>query len=150
MATIPPPPPVVPTLRLSVRVRVKPPAVPEIVTLLVPVAAVLEAANVSVLLVLAAGFGLKLAVTPDGKPDTLKFTELAKPPVRATDTETVPLALRLRVRLVGLVERLKSGEVVPRKIAANAGNHLLAILTLPEEFGCTPSTVSAALLNPVH
>ncbi len=42
------------------------------------------------------------------------------------------------------------GDDVTVRNCVRAGYHLLAIFWLPESFGCTPSTVSVASLNPVH
>lgn len=71
-------PPLVFTVRLSVVVFVNEPDVPVIVTVTVPVAAVALAVKVSVLDVVA-GFGLKPAVTPLGKPDAESETLPLKP-----------------------------------------------------------------------
>lgn len=54
------------------------PEVPVIVTLTVPVAAVLLAVSVNVL-ALGVGFGLNDAVTPLGRPEATKLTLLPKP-----------------------------------------------------------------------
>jgi hypothetical protein len=59
-------------------VCVKPPEVPVMVTVTVPVVAVLLAVSVKVL-VAVAGFGLKDAVTPVGKPEADKLTLPLKP-----------------------------------------------------------------------
>ena len=61
------------TLRVRVVVAVRLPEVPVIVSVLAPRAAVLLAVKMSVL-VFVVGFGVKLAVTPWGKPDTARFT----------------------------------------------------------------------------
>jgi hypothetical protein len=81
------------------------------VTVAAPRVAVLEAVSVSTLLVpvVVVVAGLKLAVTPVGKPLAVKATALANPPVRVMVTVLVPLAPRFTVRLVGLAARLKSG-----------------------------------------
>lgn len=63
---------------------------PVIVTVAFPVVAVVEAVNVSVL-ALVVDLGLKMAVTPEGKPFALSDTEPVNPPLRAT--LTVLLAL---------------------------------------------------------
>jgi hypothetical protein len=42
--------------------------------------------TVKVVLVLLAGFGLKLPLAPDGRPETLKETGAVKPPLRAIVT----------------------------------------------------------------
>jgi len=66
------------TVRLTVVVCVKLPDVPVIVTVAAPVVAVALAVNVKVLDVVA-GFGLKAAVTPVGKPDAAMVTLPLKP-----------------------------------------------------------------------
>ena len=66
------------TVRLTVVVCVRLPDVPVIVTVLVPVAAALPAANVRELVVVAEA-GVKVAVTPLGKPDAVRATLPVKP-----------------------------------------------------------------------
>ena len=66
------------TVRLSTVVFVSVPCVPVIVTVAVPVVAVALAVKVSVL-VEVAGFGLKAAVTPLGKPTAERVTLPVKP-----------------------------------------------------------------------
>jgi Tfp pilus assembly protein PilZ len=66
------------TVRLSVLVLAKLPEVPERVTVPVPVVAVLPAVSVKLLEVVA-GLGLKMAVTPPGKPEADKVTAPLKP-----------------------------------------------------------------------
>jgi len=66
------------TVRDTVVVLVNVPDVPVMVTGTVPVAAVLLAVRVKVL-ALVAGFGLKAAVTPVGRPDATKLTLPLKP-----------------------------------------------------------------------
>ena len=64
---------------------VRPVDVPVIVTRLVPVVAPLLAVNVTELgVVVVADVGLKLAVTPVGRPDATKLTLPLKPPVPVT------------------------------------------------------------------
>ena len=100
------------TVNPIVAVWVTPPPVPVTVTLDVPVAAVLEAVSVSVLLPLAREVGLKLAVTPLGNGLAVSATLLENPPVGVTVTELVPLAPWAIVRLAGLAESVKLGELV--------------------------------------
>ena len=76
------------------------------VTVTVPVAAVLLAVSVS-LLVLAVLAGLNDAVTPLGRPDADKLTVLLKPFWGVTLIVLVPLAPRWIVKLVGDAERVK-------------------------------------------
>lgn len=66
------------TVRLTVVVCVRLPDVPVIVTVLVPVAAVLLAVNVREL-VLVVEVGVKVAVTPLGRPDAVRATLPVKP-----------------------------------------------------------------------
>jgi hypothetical protein len=68
------------------------PLVPVIVTVALPVAAVLEAASVSTALVPFDDVGLKLAVTPLGSPLAENATLPVNPPVRAMLIVAVPLA----------------------------------------------------------
>jgi len=82
------------------------PEVPVIVTVAGPVAAVLLAVSVSVLVVVAEA-GLKAAVTPVGNPDAASATPPAKPFNGVTVTVLVPLAPW--VTLAGDADRLKSG-----------------------------------------
>jgi len=97
------------TVRLKVVDRLRPPPEPLIVTLTVPVAAVLEAASVNVLLPPVVEDGLNVAVTPLGNPVALKATAFVKPPLRVMVIVPTPLAPRLTVRLVGLADRVKFG-----------------------------------------
>ena len=84
---------------------------PVTVTVAVPVAAVDEAVSVRTLLVpvVVVVAGLKLAVTPVGKPLAVNETALANPFKRVMVIVLVPLDPWLTVRLAGLGDRLKSG-----------------------------------------
>ncbi len=82
-----------------------PPDAPETVTVAVPVAAVLLAASVS-MLVLAVLPGLNDAVTPLGRPDADKLTLPLKPPCGETVTMLVPLVPWTTLRLFGEAERV--------------------------------------------
>ena len=85
------------------------PDVPMIVTVAVPVAAaVLLAVSVNTL-VLAALVGLKVAVTPLGRPETEKLILPVKPFSVATVIVLVPLAPCAIVKLVGEAESEKLG-----------------------------------------
>jgi len=88
-------------------VRVSPPPVPVTVTLVIPVAALLDADRVSVLLVPVVDDGLNVAVIPLGNPLALKATPDENPPLRVIVIALVPLAPRLIVRLVGVAESVK-------------------------------------------
>ena len=82
-----------------------PPDAPETVTVTVPVAAVLLAASVNVL-VLAVLLGLNDAVTPFGKPDADKLTLPLKPLCGVTTMVLVPLVPWTMLRLFGEAERV--------------------------------------------
>ena len=91
------------TVKETVVVMVKRPAVPVIVTLVVPADAVPLAVNVNAL-VLAVLVGLKDAVTPLGSPETDKLT-LPLKPFRGT-TVTVLAPLPPCVMVTGDAERV--------------------------------------------
>lgn len=97
------------TVRLKVVERLRPPPELLIVTLTVPVAAVLEAASVSALLPPVVEAGLNVAVTPLGNPVALKATLLVNPPLRVIVIVLAPLAPRLMVRLGGFADSVKFG-----------------------------------------
>ena len=107
--TVTPPFPTSFTVRLIDVVRVRPPPVPVTVTVAGPSVAVLDAVRLRTLLAPVVEDGLKLAVTPLGKPLALRATLLVKPPVLVIVIVLVPLAPRLIVRLEGFGEREKSG-----------------------------------------
>ena len=86
-------------------VFVKLPDLPVMVSVTVPVAAVLLAVSVNVL-VLAVLLGLKDAVTPLGRPDSDKLTLLLKPFRGLTVMVLAPLAPCAIVKLVGDAERV--------------------------------------------
>jgi hypothetical protein len=75
------------------------------VTVAVPVVAVLLAVSVNVL-VAVAGFGLKAAVTPLGRPDADKLTLPLKPFCGEIVTVLVPLAPWANVKLLGAAKRV--------------------------------------------
>jgi hypothetical protein len=91
------------TVRESVAVLVKLPEVPVMVTVTVPVAAVLPAASVNVL-VLAVLLGLNDAATPLGRPDANKLTLPLKPFSELTVIMLVPLAPCAIVKAFGDAE----------------------------------------------
>lgn len=81
------------TVRLIVVVWLKLSETPVMVTVTVPVVAVLLAEKVSAELPLpgaAIEVGLKLAVTPEGKPDTDNETTALKPPLTVLEMVVVP------------------------------------------------------------
>lgn len=96
------------TVRLSVVKLVKAPDVPLIVTATVPVVAVPLAVKVSKLEV-PAGFGLKAAVTPLGKPDAERVTLPLKPFCWVMVIVLVPLLPCVMVTLAGEGESAKLG-----------------------------------------
>ena len=81
-----------------------PPDAPETVTVAVPVAAVLLAASVKVL-VPTVLVGLNEAVTPPGRLDAEKVTLLLKPPCGVTVMVVVPLVPWTKLRVLGEAER---------------------------------------------
>ncbi len=87
-------------------VLVKPPDIPVMVTEAVPVAAVLLAVSVNVL-VLVVVLGLNDAVTPLGRPDADKLTLPLKPFCGVTVMVLAPLAPCVMLRLLGDAERVK-------------------------------------------
>jgi hypothetical protein len=89
-------------VRINAIVRVSPPPTPLIVTFVIPVAAVLDAARVNALLFPVVEVGLNVAVTPLGNPLALRATLLVNPPVRVIVIVLPPLAPRLMVRLEGV------------------------------------------------
>jgi hypothetical protein len=82
--------------------------VPVIVTVAFPVAAVGEAVNLSVL-VLVVDPGLKLAVTPEGKPLARSETDPVNPPLRATVMVLLAVEPRLIVSEEGFADKEKLG-----------------------------------------
>ena len=88
------------------------PLVPVTVTTVVPIVAAAVAERVSVLVPLVLA-GLKLAVTPLGKPLAASATLPVKPPLGVTVMVAVPLAPSTIPRLAGLDARLKLGATLP-------------------------------------
>jgi hypothetical protein len=85
-----------------------PDPVPLIVTFTVPVVAVLDAVNVTVL-VLVAGFGLNPAVTPLGNPDALNVTLPLNPFVGVIVIVEVPVLPCVTETLLGEADSVKPG-----------------------------------------
>src|SRR6266849_6404792 len=94
------------TVRETVLLLVRLAELPVMVTVTVPVVAVLLAVSVKVL-VAVAGFGLKDAVTPLGKPEAAKLTLPLKPFCGVTVIVLVPLAPCVMVKLLGEAESVK-------------------------------------------
>ncbi len=89
-----------------------------------PVVAVLLALNVSVELPLpgaANELGLKLAVTPAGKPEALSETAELKPPLIAVVIDVLPEPPCVTDRLVGAALTLKSAVAPGLKITSSTG-----------------------------
>src|SRR6476469_1161090 len=112
------------TVRVTVVVWVTPPPVAVTVTVEVPVVAVLPAVNVSVELPLpgaAIELGLKLAVTPAGRPEADKATAELKPPLVDVEMVALPEEPWVTDKLVGEAARLKSGAVPGLKTMSRIG-----------------------------
>ncbi len=98
------------TVKLRVVVFVSVPEMPVIVTTTVPVAAVLPAVRLSELVV-AVVAGLKVAVTPDGKPDADKLTLPVNPFCGVTVMVLgLPVAPCMSVKLAGDAPSVKFGD----------------------------------------
>lgn len=100
------------TVREIVVVCVSDPDVPVMVTVEVPVVAVLLAVNVTELLEVV-GFVPKLAVTPDGNPEALRVTLPVNPPEGVTVMVLLPLLPCVTVKLLGEADSEKSGVAAP-------------------------------------
>ena len=129
------------TVKLIVVDRVRLPLVPVTVIGAVPKVAVLDAERVRTLLLPAAGFALKLGVTPVGAPPALSVTAPVKPPVLVIVIVLVPLAPRLTVRLAGEAESVKSGTggpgSLPKTLVAPSKTEMLGAL-----MGVAPGVVA--------
>jgi len=99
------------TVRLTVAECDTAPLVPVIVMVAVSVTAVVDAVKVRTELapVVVVVAGLKLAVTPEGRPAAVKVTAPANPPVRVIVMVLVPLAPRLMASEEGLADSAKLG-----------------------------------------
>ena len=93
---------------MIVAALVKLPEVPVTVTVKVPIGAVLVADRVKTVVVVA-GFVPKLALTPLGRPDAVKFTVPLNPFKGWIVTVAEPVAPWRKVRLLGDAERMKLG-----------------------------------------
>ena len=108
-------PPLAVMVKAIVAVWVMPPPVAFIVTLVVPVVAVLLAVKVRVELPLpgaAIEVGLKLAVTPEGRPEADNEIAELKPPLTVVETVLLPDAPWTTDKLVGEALRVKLGVAV--------------------------------------
>lgn len=99
------------TVSVMVVVRVNVPDVPLTVSVTVPVAAALPAVSVKVLAEVALD-GLKLAVTPEGRPEIERLTVPLKPLIGFTLMVLVPMVPWVNVSEAGEADKLKSGTVV--------------------------------------
>jgi hypothetical protein len=96
------------TVRETVAVLVRLPEVPVIMTLTVPVVAVLLAVSVKVLVPVVLA-GLNAAVTPLGRAELVKLTLLLKPFCGVVLIVLVPLVPCVSVKLAGDAESVKFG-----------------------------------------
>ena len=112
-------------VRATVVVCVTPPPLAVMVTLAVPVVAVLLAENVNVEFPFpgaAIEAGLKLAVTPVGRPEADNEIAELNPPLLAVEIVALPEVPWVTDKLVGEALRLKSGVPVPGlKIMSSTG-----------------------------
>ncbi len=104
------------TVKLMVVLVWRLPDVPAMMTVNVPVAAVLLALSVSVLAV-AAGSGLNEAATPLGRPDADKLTLPLNPFSGVMAIVLVPTVPCMMLRLPGDAERVKLGAAVTVSVA---------------------------------
>src|SRR6266481_1007236 len=108
----------------TVAVCVTPPPVAVTVTFAVPVVAVALAVNVNVELPLpgaAMVAGLKLAVTPVGKPEADSDTAALNPPLTVVEIVLLPELPCVTERLVGEALRLKSAVALGLKTILSTG-----------------------------
>jgi len=99
------------TVSVMLVARVSVPDVPVTVNVTVPVAALLAAVSVRVLAEVGLG-GLKLAVTPEGRPEIDKFTLPLKPLIGFTVMVLLPMVPCVIPSDAGVADRVKSGTVV--------------------------------------
>jgi len=122
------------TVRPSVLVLVRLPEVPEMVTVAVPVVAALPAVSVNVLEVVA-GLGLKMAITPLGRPEADKVTAPLKPLCGVMVTVLDRLVPWVILRLDGDADRLKLGAAVTVSVS------VMVLVKVPE----VPEMVTVAV-----
>ena len=129
-------------------VLVRPPDIPVMVTEAVPVAAVLLAASVNVL-VLVVLLGLNEAVTPLGRPDADKLTLPLKPFCGVTVMVLAPLAPWVMLRLLGDAERVKLGGGVTVKesvVPCDKPPDVPVMVTVAVPIAAVPLAVSVNVL----
>ena len=143
------------TFRLMtvVRVRLSAALLPVIVTLTVPVVAVPDAVNVSVL-VPVVEVGLKVAVTPVGRAPTLSPTLPLNPPLGVTVTVLIPVDPCCTVALVPDNEKLGVATGVTFKLMTVVCVRFSAalvpvIVTLAVPVVAVPEAVNVSVLVPV-
>ena len=129
------------TVRVNVALSVVEPLVPVTVTVAVPTVAVAEAVKVSVLPVEPVTVaGLKLAVTPAGRPLALKATALLKPLI--AETVTLLVAVVPCMTVVPEAETLKPGLVeagtAGNAFCTSAANSVTQKVPAEGEFGIAP------------
>jgi hypothetical protein len=96
------------TVRLIATVWTIDPLVPVTTTVAGPVVAVREAVSVRRVLAPVVLGGVNTGVTPAGSPLAVKATAPANPPVRVIEIVLVPLVPRIKIRLGGAADRVKS------------------------------------------
>lgn len=121
-------------MREIVVVFVRPLDVPVIVTVAVPVVAVVPAASVKVL-VLAVLVGLNVGVTPFGRPDAEKLTVPVKPFNGLTVMVALPVEPCAMVRLLGDAESVKVG----------GGFTVSEMVAAPVRFPAVPAIVTVTV-----
>jgi hypothetical protein len=122
------------TVRVTVVVWVTPPPVAVTVTVEVPVVAVLPAVNLSVELPLPGAAiepGLKLAVTPAGRPEADNATAELKPPLVDVEMVALPEEPWVTDKLVGAAATLKSGAVPGLKTMSRTGCNSIPLGATP-------------------
>ena len=111
-------------VRATVVVCVTPPPLAVMVTLAVPVVAVLLAVKVSVELPFPGApieVGLKFAVTPEGRPEAESEIDELKPPLVVVEMLVLPEEPCVTDRLVGDAPTVKSAVVPGLKIMSSTG-----------------------------
>jgi hypothetical protein len=133
-------------VRERVAVFVKLPDEPVMVTVTVPVAAVLPAASVKVL-VLAVLLGLNDAVTPLGRPDADKLTLALKPFCGVTVMVLALLAPCAIITLLDDVESVKFGGGGPGEVSDTLSNVAVAKEAVVRLLTASPTYTLCAMLT---